>query len=150
MIVLIFFCTLSSVFARIGETQQACSQRYGPPIKSQNKYVVFQKNGFLIGVTFHEGKADSISYRKAEQNVLGKGVEISENEIQQILSLNGSGQEWKKITAISMERKWQTEDGETFGFYMTVDHILSIGTRGYYERLNNQKKEKENKGLEGF
>ena len=140
----------SFAFARISETLQVCEQRYGAPIKSANDSATFRKGGFLIVITFFEGKADSILYTKTEKNVLNKSAEISANEIQQLLKLNGGEREWKKSGGISMDREWDTEDGELFAFYKTLDNYLAVGTKGFSDRAKARKKAKENKGLDGF
>jgi hypothetical protein len=151
LIILILHCVISSfAFARIGETLQVCEQRYGTPTKTANESVAFQKGGFVIIITFFEGKADSIIYSKATRNALGKGTEISDNEIQQLLKLNGGERAWNKSGGISMDREWDSEDGELFAFYKTIDNYLAIGTKGFNDRTKAKKKAKENKGLDGF
>jgi hypothetical protein len=40
-----------------------------------------------------------------EQNALGKGVDISDNEIEQLLKLNGGDRQWNSCPLRTMERK---------------------------------------------
>jgi hypothetical protein len=47
--------------------------------------LVYQKSGLGIIITFFNGKADAIFYRKIATNVLGKGEKISENEMEILL-----------------------------------------------------------------
>ena len=140
----------SSASARIGDTPEQCQQRYGAPYKSQAPWTYYKKSGFILMVSFYEGKVDCISYRKVEENALGKGVDISDNEIDQLLKLNAGQATWKKRRVISMDREWQTEDDSLSAFYKTFDNFLSIATKGFYDRANVAKKAKENKALQGF
>jgi hypothetical protein len=64
--------TSSTLFARIAETEQECTARYGEPIKKlPNDSLLYQKSGLGILITFYDGKADSIAYRKIATNVFG-------------------------------------------------------------------------------
>ncbi|HEY5743631.1 MAG TPA: hypothetical protein VIS99_13935, partial [Terrimicrobiaceae bacterium] len=78
--------TTSTLFARIGETEQECAARYGEPIKQfPDNSFGYQKSDLGIIITFFNGKADAIAYRKIATNVLGKGEDISENEVEILL-----------------------------------------------------------------
>ena len=53
--------TASTLFARIGETEQECAARYGEPIKKfPDNSLAYQKSGLAIIITFFNGKADSV------------------------------------------------------------------------------------------
>ena len=140
----------SSAFARLGETLQQCEQRYGKPAQSDATSLTFQKSGFFLIVYFFEGKCDKITYRKVEQNALGKGVEISDNELSQLMQLNAGGRQWKKINLISMDKVWQTEDGEIFAKYETIGGFLVIAIKDNINRANAAQKSKEDGALKGF
>ena len=76
------------------------------PSKSfPNNRLLYQKSGLGILITFFNGKADSIAYRKIATNALGKGEQLSENEIEILLNNNSGGVPWKKRLAISMNRE---------------------------------------------
>ncbi len=149
-IIIGLFVLISPASGRIGETPQQCEQRYGKPVKLKGASMDFKKGGWLLFIKFYEGKADQVIYRKVEQNVLGMGEYISDNEFEQMLGLNGYGKDWKKVNEISMNRAWQTEDGEFYAQYKTMDHLLMIVTKGNIARYTAATKEKENKGLNGL
>lgn len=150
ILVFVFCFAASPVFARIGETPQQCQQRYGAPFKVDGRWTFFKLSGFGIMISFFEGKADSILYRKLEQSILGQAVEMSNNEIEKLLEINAGQSTWKTRTVISMDREWETEDGELIAFYKTFDNVLSICTMGWVERESAARKAKENKALDRF
>jgi uncharacterized protein YdbL (DUF1318 family) len=70
--------TSATLFARIGETEQECAARYGEPIKKlPNDSLLYQKADLNIFITFFNGKADAIAYRK-----IAKDQQLSENEVE--------------------------------------------------------------------
>ena len=143
--------TSSTLFARIGETEQECAARYGEPIKKfPDNSLAYQKSGLAIIISFFNGKADSVVYRKIATNALGKGEQLSENEIEILLNNNSDGVPWKKLLAISMNRNWETENGEVLATYITFENLLKVGTKDYEAREKAKKDAKESKHLEGF
>jgi len=143
-------CMSPSAWARIGDTLQECQKRYGESKKVAGPNHYFKKGGFSIVVTLFENKVDFIGYWKAEENVLGISVAMSENEIEQLLKVNSGERVWKKREVISVNQEWQTEDGDLAASYRTLENNLVIATKGNLERAAAAKKSKENKALEGF
>ena len=150
--ILLFLISIvaSPAFARLGDTPQQCQERYGAPLQTQAPWTYYQKSGFIIMVSFYEGKVDCIGYRKAEVNILKKSIAISDNEIEQLLKVNSGPATWKKRDVISMDREWQTEDGGLSAVYTAIDNYLLLFTKGYSDRATAAKKAKENKALQGF
>ena len=138
-------------YARIGETQEQCKQRYGIPVKvdSVQNMMGFKKSGFFIIIQFHDGKADMIRFSKLEQNILGIATEMSENEIETLLKANGS-KVWKQREVISMNREYETEDGVLFAQYDIMENTLMILTNGYIARHEAKNKAKEDDKLKEF
>ena len=156
-IIALLLCCCASAFARIGETIEQCNQRYGQckqrygqPDKPTEQYVDFLKAPFKIIVHFYQGKADRVTYRMIEENDLGEGADISDNEIEQLLKLNGADRQWKRRVVISMDRYWETQDGRLIAYYKTFEHYLAITTKEFCERVAAETKQKEDKALEGF
>jgi hypothetical protein len=152
--------TSSTLFARIGETEQECAARYGEPIKKfPDNSLAYQKSGLAIIISFFDGKAASVVYRKIATNALSKGEQLSENEIEILLKSNSGGVPWKKRVAISitknwetdsMIKHWETENGELLATYLTFDNLLMVGTKDHLAREKAEKAAKESKNLEGF
>jgi hypothetical protein len=138
---------VSTGSAQIGETLGMCKQRYGEPYKSTEQAVYFRKLPFKIMVRFYQGKADCIVY--LEENELGYGIIMSDSQIGQLLKLDGRGRNWKRREGISMDRQWETEDGQLSAFYKTFENYLTVATKGFYERAAAEKKAKKNKAVGG-
>lgn len=146
--ILLLLVLAASAHGRIGETFDQCVTRYGPSLNDYGVRV-FEKAGFRIGITFHEGKADVIAYKKMKKNIIGTADEISENEIIGLLQINAV-RPWRKRQIISMDREWETEEGDVLAFYGTMDHQLMVATKAALERLAAAKKAEEDKRLKGL
>jgi hypothetical protein len=81
---------------------------------------------------------------------LGKGEQISDNEVEILLNSNAGGVPWQKRIAISMNRNWETENGELVATYITLENWLMVATKDYLAREKAEKDAKEGKNLEGF
>jgi hypothetical protein len=150
MLLLVVLMSATLANARIGETLEQCRARYGKEIRQANGCFGFIKAGFFIMVQFYDGKADSIVFRKVEQNILDIPVEISPNEIQNLLKQTGGGQAWKETNEIIIGSSWATEDGKVLAGYTAMDRVLFVFTLDNSLRRLAAKKAKEDKKLEGF
>ena len=127
--------TSATLFARIGETEQECAVRYGEPIKKlPNDSLLYQKADLNILITFFNGKADAIAYRK-----IAKGEQLSENEVEILLNDNSGGVRWQEGEGTSVDREWVTENGELLATYDSGDHLLMVGTKDYLAREEAKK-----------
>ena len=140
----------SQAFARIGESPEQCQQRYGAPFESHPDSAGYHKSGFIIGVSFYEGKVVRILYRKVAEISPGTGGNISDNDIEQFLKLNAGKSTWNKPQVSSIDNVWHSVDGSLYAVYRKSDNSLTIATKGYYERLNAAMKAKQKKTLQGF
>ena len=138
--------TSSTLFARIGETEQECAARYGEPTKTlPNNSFLYEKSDLNIYIIFFNGKADAIAYGK-----IAKGQQLSENEIELLLKSNSGGVPWQERAVISMNRNWETENGELLATYLTFENWLMVGTKDHLAREKAEKAAKEGQKLEGF
>ena len=90
--------TLAVTHARIGETMEQATERYGEPVSSgvedNDEWTFFKKGGFVVYVIFYEGKIEHIEYIKQKP---GAGTdkltstELSDTEINNFLKANYSG-----------------------------------------------------------
>jgi len=150
LIIMLFFIH-NNIEARIGETPEQCEKRYGKSFTlEENDFTYYRKSGLIIMVNFFEGKVDMIGFRKVEENILGIAEELSDNEIQALLKVNGEKRLWKERNIISMNKEWETADGEIFAYYNFMQKFLSIAKREYLERIEAEKKTKEEEKLEDF
>ncbi len=93
-----------------------------------------QKSGLGIFITFFNGKADAIAYRKIAGNVLRKGEKIPDNEVELLLKSNTDDNPWKKRAVISMDREWETETGELLATYVTFEPWNRLDWRAREEK----------------
>ena len=117
--------TTSTLFARIGETEQECAARYGEPIhKFPDNIFLYQKSDIDIHITFVNGIAVLIAYRRSV-----KGQHMSEKEVEILLKRNSGGVPWHKLGGL-----WETENGELVAKYNFGRHMLLIANRDYLAR----------------
>ncbi len=114
---LVFF--VSSLFARVGETQAQLVNRFGPPIARATHKVFAQGKSYELGPTltfkqddwqiacdFVDGRCVKINYQKTG--------EWTEEHFQSVLNANGQGEKWTDLTdpgAKKFLRKWRRSDG---------------------------------------
>lgn len=139
-----------SAYARIGETLEQCIERYGDPLKNDSSNAMFSKAGVYVYAHFFEGKADMITFRKIEEDVLERPVELSQTEINVLLSSNGQGHEWAKQNSPSMDSDWKTDDGKVLAHYTFMDHVLIVATAEYMARAAAAKDAEEKEKLNSF
>ena len=111
-------------FARLGETEAQCEQRYGKPqvSLSDKSFPVlsgavnrtYQYQGWCIMIAFFDGKAAIISYSKAAKTP--GGVTIRNDEAKAILDAEGNGGEWKGSRSFNLfgpvhPKKWSNTNG---------------------------------------
>ena len=84
------------------------------------------------------------------ENALGKGAKISDNEIEFLLKSNSGDTPWKKRSAISMNREWESENSNLFATYITFENLLMVATQDYLAREKAKKNAQEGKTLDGF
>lgn len=81
-----------SVFAKIGETIEQCTTRYGKPVKSDEfkelQYKYFKKDNLIVGCIFQDGKCTSCFYVKDDS------TSLSETEMENILKSDYKESEW--------------------------------------------------------
>ena len=111
-------------FARLGETEAQCEQRYGKPqdslsdksfpILSGAVNRIYQYQGWCISISFLDGKAVIISYSKSAK--ASGGVAIRNDEARAILDAEGNGGEWKGSRSFNLfgpvhPKKWSNTNG---------------------------------------
>jgi hypothetical protein len=132
--------------ARIGETLEQCTVRYGTRVNLGSTFARFNKNGFQICVWFYEGKADSIDYQKLEHDILDNPVKMSDNEIAWFRKFNGGNREWVELG----DGTSQTTDGEIGSYLTPQKNDLAIMTMERVRRGTAERKAKEENALKGF
>jgi len=144
------FVSVISSHARIGETKEQCTARYGPKIIDQSKdpdVLVFAKSGFRVVCYFHDNKAESLLIEKIQKSSFGKPEKMSDTEIQTILGSNGDG--WVIENEKNSSAYWRSI-ADVIATYDTTRNNLFIGTKKGQERRREEKKSAEQKNLKGF
>ncbi len=133
--VFLLFSGLQNVFARIGDTPEKCIERYGKPIKSSDKGLLFAKNGMKIYVTFSAGKADGIFLQKLDPAMPKRALPIPEQEIEQFLMLNSMGSKWRFTSQLpDGDVIWVTEDSELSAMYSQATCSIQVYTKNSMTR----------------
>jgi CRISPR/Cas system CMR-associated protein Cmr5 small subunit len=136
--------SFTSAFARIGETAEQCTARYGKETLGENsedtKY--FRKNGIELTVDFRDGKACEIDYSAEAKwgNLLGK---LTDETIRELLKLYEEGQKWEEIeeknpTDVLFEKNFKRSDGKLLARWDYSSNHLRITTT---EEKNLREKE---------
>lgn len=164
---LVIFPTVT--FARIGETLEQCSQRYGTIIESESwrneesfNYV-FAKGHYRVQVWSTDGRhVEGIVYRKLAsagnpQTSIGDEMQINKEEIDYLLSANKLNSDWvvKRSTDIGFPFVWETKDSKLKAIYSISHNDLSIERIGKWKKfltkmLQQQKQRQELDKLKGF
>jgi hypothetical protein len=136
--------------ARIGEHLPDCVYRYGKPVyhNAETNVYLFQKEGFVIGVIIYEERVNLILYEKAEKDILNNSAPLSDNEIELLMQINGGKRKWKRRVTISIEKEWETDDGELVGMHDPLSHKFTVTTKEHIQRFNAEKKEKEKQSIQ--
>ena len=153
-ILIIFSVLLTQMsLARIGETPDECTKRYGEPhvdLLESNKILIYRKAGLDIIATFRQGRVGHIRFIKSGKFGDGYREPMSTQERWLLLEANSAGREWKtdspelsiKLDVDSGEREWAnplvTTDGVRFASYDSVKEELSIYTDQYETALESE------------
>ena len=132
---------LGVVEARIGETVEECEKRYGKP-KVTPDHHFYKKNGYNIAISFHKGKAHSITYGKISKD------KISEHEVLILLKANKSDGKWEKENGIG-KTDWTNGNLSARNTRMG-SKTLVILTDEWLDLLIEKSKQEETKQLQGF
>jgi len=129
--------------ARIGDTLEEAIERYGKPVHkaSADEFAMFKEASYYITAHFHDGKTDAITYMKAGSESSTEGA-FSDDEIEMLLKINGSGQRWERSKAKGGLQGWKTEDRKFQAVY-SESKFLVITTAGYVKRLQEAAKKRK-------
>lgn len=140
-----------SAQAHIGQTVEQCRQQYGQSFQVSTDVLTFKTGDFSLIVTYYDGKADALVYRKLQADEAGNPTLMSTTEMEQLLQANAGGRNWKKsAAAASLDPIWETEDGELSARYNVSKRYLAILTKTYADRAEAAQKATESFGLKTF
>jgi len=142
--------------ARLGETLEQCTQRYGDPIKDSDGSFHFSKSNFEIFILFYKGKAATIVYRKKIISSDDKVTALSEfeaklkglfnnNEVTELLRINGGESVWKEYTG--SKNAWHTSDDKFAAIYNEKSDELTVLTEEYRKHIEAEQKAKRDREL---
>jgi hypothetical protein len=129
LIFAVLFCTPQRVLARIGETPQQCIARYGKPLQSSEKGMLFSRNGQKIFVTFSAGKADGIFLQKLDPATPQRALPIPDREIEQFLQMNSLGATWRLTSQLpDGDVIWLTDNSQLSAMYSQTTCSIQVYT----------------------
>lgn len=139
----------STSFARIEETLAQAEHRYGKLVEQDEDWYRFKKVPFKVSLHFYHGKVDAIRYRKIEQHP-DKPIDLSEKEIDALLSLNSGGAKWTRKFITSADPEWYAWEPKLHGIHFTAEHALLVLTDEFLERVKEAQTEEAKGELQGF
>jgi hypothetical protein len=116
-------------YARLGETLEQCTKRYGEPVRVINNRYAFKPIGFNIFITFVNGKAGEINISKIGKT--GKPENFTVGEIKLLLKANSQGKKWVGMFEPSPEMNLWTRgtNKETRASYYAVTCSFHLSTK---------------------
>ena len=142
------------LFSRIDETREQCVRRYGGNVNydEENNLFQYEKADFFIVIHYYKNKVDAITYMKLDKEDESVTLEITDNEIQNILKVNGKKRIWKPVETkgVSKNKLWKTVDGEYYASYKMNENFLIISTKDYASRRKSRTKVKEDSDMKGL
>lgn len=143
----IIFSLAVSAQARLGDVETKVAQRYGTPIQIYRDVKgrighIHRFNGYIIMVQYLDGISQSEVYAKEDD------AQLTDSDMQAILSANASGEKWQEIPAATMVkasgpgwRGWvilRTRALSAYGpsviNHKQFQHAISVGTHAYNEQ----------------
>jgi hypothetical protein len=158
----VFAC--STATARIGETLEACKERYGEVTVSTpapeyfpegSTMHGFKKAGMTISVTIHDSKVVQIMFWKNEEDATGNPQPLDDVEIRTLLNANSDGQSWDSAPASEVPpdtQGWYTKIGDlvVLASFATQASRLTLITLPFSRLIATNKEDKSRSSLEGF
>ena len=142
------------LFSRIDETREQCVRRYGGNVNydEENNLFQYEKADFFIVIHYFKNKVDAITYMKLDEEDESITLEITDNEIQNILKVNGKKRIWKPVETkgVSKNKLWKTLDGDYYASYKRNENFLVISTKDYATRRKSRTKVKEDSDMKGL
>ncbi len=137
----LIFCPCA--FARLGETLEQCTARYGKPLIQKDGRFAFRKADIGILIGLYKDKVYTIMYTKDIE-----GSNLSEAEMQALLDANGNN--WKRSVADSGDPIWINGDKTRTASYLKKTDVLVIMDTKACEAVSELESIEEKKKLKGF
>lgn len=127
----LFYLFLSSLpmSAKIGETKEQLSSRYGPAIEEQGDSLRFSKNGILVKAVMLDGKCGRLQFMKD----VGAGIEgaLPPPQLSALVTANQDGLQWSR----NADQSLRSSDGNRQ--MILGDGSLIIQTATYKQSENS-------------
>lgn len=117
--------------AHIGDTLAQLRQVYGATGKMVGNAMIFQRNGYSICVYFDGDKSAMEVFTRdgSEKNK----TDITSQDIEDILALEGEGQKWGSVTSHSGEPTWLRADTKLIA---RLDPGATVGDKVFVVMVN--------------
>jgi hypothetical protein len=116
--------------ARIGDSPDECSKRYGAVVESDPDagQIFYSTGSLIIQCRFTDGKCDVAIYDFSQASLVvsedfEKRIKFTQEQSARLLNLNGSGSVWRQINKESFGEPWH-------GIYQTADGKMHARLRG--------------------
>ena len=157
VVLIVLFLSANNVEARLGETVDQLTARYGQGSGAGKSVLMFHKQNWTITVWLIDGVSAAEQYQK--------GGGPSDDDIQTLLSINAQGQMWKVKTVqhtlgeilvptlATVARCWERDDGALAYTPGGIQYCLTVKSKalvdeGAAEKVANDKAKQSS--LNGF
>lgn len=118
LIPLMLLLTIAAAFARLGETPDQCSLRYGSSVGQNGPFFIYSKDHVKIAVLFRDGLSAKEIFAPES------GASFSKEQIAELLNANSGGATWSLVSAVSaVYKEYDRSDGRALA---TFDGALTI------------------------
>jgi hypothetical protein len=147
LLIALMFCT--TAFARIGETTEQLTKRYGHPVEKSHdngESRLYSFRGFTILVGLDQGISQCEVYQKMDHS------RMSEAEIRGLLDANVSNSAWRDDPEEGSNDYlyWSRDKKTRVAIYHLTTHTLLVTSKPFLARFSSLVHSNDRKRIEGF
>ena len=145
LVVLLVLLCFSSASARVGETREEFTIRYGKPesVNIAEETSIYVKGPLFLVAHFFEGKCDYLYYARSDKD------DLSDAEMAELRKANSAGMAWgdPEISAKG-EKVWVRADQKLAAAHKPTEKVLAFFTEDALDRREAARQTKA--ALKGF
>lgn len=146
---LIVVACLTTVNARVGETEQQIDARYGKPVNDTAHTIVgrakqYALNGYKIMVVFIDGISQAETIKKLS------GAPFSSDEVKVLVANNGAGLRWIEMNSDGTRQEWWRDDQKVRVVHLRRDNVLEFSSPNYDRSVASAKRASAAEKLKNF
>lgn len=135
----VLLCLESAAKAQLGASEDQMERLLGKPVKKSGDIIHYLKGSYRVVAHMFRGECDQICIFSATES-RGFPDALCDGDIEDILRVYGAGMTWVPVGRLSMNRVWNSGDGNSFAIYETMYKKLVLMTRAAYRREKKHEK----------